>query len=107
MIEMLVIYFEEVFMFVGGCMLLIGAIGALRFPEFYTRVHAAGLMDTGGLGLIFLGLFLEAGFTEPEIKLILISLLLYFTSPTSAHALAKAAMHGRIPIELEKKENKS
>ena len=106
MIETLLIYVEEVFMFVGGCMLLIGAIGALRFPEFYTRVHAAGLMDTGGLGLIFLGLFLEAGFTEPEIKLILISSLLYFTSPTSAHALAKAAMHGRVSIEIEKKENK-
>lgn len=80
----------------GSMFLLSGGIGILRFPDFYTRLHAAGVTDTMGAGLILLGLMLQAGFTLATVKLILILGFLWFTSPTATHALAKAARNGKL-----------
>lgn len=80
----------------GSLFLLCGGIGILRFPNFYTRLHAAGVTDTMGAGLILLGLMMHGGFTLVTIKLILILGFLWFTSPTATHALAKAARHGKL-----------
>jgi len=71
-----------------------GGIGMLRFPDVYTRGHAAGVIDTGGAGFILIGLMFQAGFTLITVKLILILLLLFFTSPTATHALMKGAIAG-------------
>ena len=83
-----------------GCFLNIsGAVGMLRFPDFYTRMHAAGVTDTLGAGFILLGLMLQAGLDITLIKLILILLFTLFTSPTATHALAKSALRsGLLPI---------
>lgn len=81
---------------VGGSFVLIGGIGVVRFPDLFTRMHAASLTDTLGAGLILIGLMLQAGFTLPLAKLVLILLLILFTSPASTHALAKAALHGGV-----------
>lgn len=75
----------------GGAFCVIGALGLLRMPDFYTRVHAAGITDTMGAGLLLLGMVLQAGFTQTTIKLAMMALLLLFTNPTGTHALAKAA----------------
>ncbi len=78
---------------VGGMgILLIGSLGLLRMPDFYTRLHPAGMTDTLGAGLVLLGLMLQAGPTLVAIKLLLILLLLWFTSPVASHALARAAL---------------
>ncbi len=77
----------------GGIFLvLVGGIGILRMPDFFTRVHAAGITDTLGAGLVLAGLMFQGGFSQVTIKLILILAFLLFTSPTSTHALAKAAL---------------
>lgn len=76
----------------GGVFCIIGGIGLLRMPDFYTRMHAASVIDTLGAGLILLGLILQAGFTLVTVKLLMIGLLLVFTGPVAAHALARAAM---------------
>lgn len=76
----------------GGLFCVIGAIGLLRMPDLYTRMHATSVIDTLGAGLILLGLALQAGFTLVLVKLIIIGLLIFFASPTSAHALGKAAL---------------
>ncbi len=76
----------------GGVFCIIGGIGLLRMPDFYTRMHAASVIDTLGAGLILLGLILQAGFTLVAVKLLMIGLLLSFTGPVAAHALARAAM---------------
>lgn len=73
---------------------IIGAVGVLRFPELFSRMHAAGVTDTLCALLILGGLAVKAGFTLALAKLFLILLFLWFTSPTSTHALAKAALHG-------------
>lgn len=75
----------------GSFFVLVGAIGVFRLPDFYTRLHGAGVTDTLGAGLILLGLMLQAGFTLATVKLLMILIFLFITSPTSCHALAQAA----------------
>lgn len=76
----------------GGFFCVVGALGLLRMPDFYTRMHAASVTDTLGAGFMLAGLALQAGFTLVTAKLVLVGLLIFFASPTATHALAKAAM---------------
>lgn len=76
----------------GGFFCVVGGIGLIRMPDFYTRVHAASVTESLGAGLILLGLVLQAGFTLVGAKLLLIGLLVLFVSPTATHALARAGM---------------
>ena len=75
----------------GGIFCVIGALGLIRMPDLYTRMHAASVTDTLGAGLILLGLILQAGLTLVAAKLLIVGVLILFTSPTATHALARAA----------------
>ena len=86
---------------VGGIFLVIGAIGAVRFPDFFTRQHAAGITDTGGAGFLLAGLMLQGGLTIVTVKLVLILVFIFFTSPTATHALAQAALSSGIKPRLD------
>lgn len=89
----------------GGLLLVIGAIGLLRFPDFYTRLHAGGVIDTLGADLMLLGMALQAGFSLVTVKLLLIGLFLFFTSPTATHATANAAYFaGLRPVTADEKD---
>ncbi len=77
---------------IGGLFCVVGALGLLRMPDFYTRMHAASVIDTLGAGLILLGLMLQAGLTLVAVKLLMVGVLIFFASPTATHALARAAM---------------
>lgn len=85
----------------GSVSILIGGIGVLRFPDVYTRMHAAGITDTMGAGTILLGLAIQAGFTLVAVKLILMLVFLFFTSPTSSFALAHAALSSGVEPVLD------
>lgn len=77
---------------IGGLFfVLAGALGVLRLPDFYTRLHAAGMTDTLGAELIIVGLMIQAGFSQMSLKLLLVAILLLLTSPTATHAVANAA----------------
>ena len=76
----------------GGCFCIVGGIGLLRMPDFYTRLHAASVLETLGAGLLLLGLILQAGFSLVAVKLGMLGLLIFFASPAATHALARAAM---------------
>lgn len=76
----------------GGTFGILGGLGLLRFPDFYTRLHAAGVTDTLCALLIVAGLALQSGLSLLTVKLALILLFLLFTAPTASHALARAAM---------------
>ena len=80
----------------GAAFLVIGAIGLVRLPDFFTRIHATGVIDTMGAGLALIGLIILAGWTLPAVKLVLILGFMLLTGPTATHALAKAALHGRL-----------
>jgi multicomponent Na+:H+ antiporter subunit G len=84
----------------GGLLGIIGGFGIHRFPDFYSRLHAAGIADTLCALLILLGLALQAGFTLVSLKLFLIFAFLFFTSPTATHALANAALHSGLKPKL-------
>ena len=73
----------------GFC--IIGGIGLVRMPDLYTRMHAASVTDTLGAGLILFGLMLQAGVTLVAAKLLILAVLILFTTPTATHALARAA----------------
>lgn len=77
----------------GGFFLIVGAIGLVRMPDFFTRMHAASVTDTAGAGLMLLGLMLQGGWSLVTFKLFAILVFLLFTSPTATHALARAATH--------------
>jgi multicomponent Na+:H+ antiporter subunit G len=77
---------------VTGCLLgIIGGIGLIRFPDFYSRLHATGITDTLCAGLILLGLGLQSGWAYETVKLFLIYAFLFFTSPTSSFSLGNGA----------------
>ena len=75
----------------GAVFCVIGGIGLHRLPDFFSRMHGAGITDTLGAGLVIFGLVLQAGFTLVAVKLLFILGLLWLTSPTATHAIAKAA----------------
>ena len=85
----------------GGVFCIVGAIGLMRMPDFYTRMHAASVTDTLGAGLILVGLMLQAGLTLVTAKLLIIGVLIFFMSPTATHALARAAYFRGIKPQLE------
>lgn len=92
---------SAVMLLAGGFFVVVGGIGLYRLPDFYTRLHAAGITDTLGAGLILLGLTLQAGFSLAAVKLLMILVFLWITSPTSCHALAQAARaNGLEPSDL-------
>ena len=78
----------------GSFFVLVGGVGLLRFPDFFTRLHAVGVTDTLGSRLVLAGLMMQSGLNQTTCKLALIGLIFLFTSPTGSHALAKAALHG-------------
>jgi len=90
----------------GGFFCIVGTAGLVRMPDFYTRMHAASVTDTLGAGLVLAGLVLQAGLTLVAAKLVGIGLLLFFTSPTASHALARAAfLRGVEPLLRGKGES--
>jgi multicomponent Na+:H+ antiporter subunit G len=75
----------------GALLTVVGAAGVLRFPDVYTRIHAASITDTGGATLMLLGLGLVSGLSLVTLKLLIVWAFIMLTSPAAAHALANAA----------------
>ena len=87
---------------IGGCIFcLIGGVGLIRLPDMFARMHGASLIDTMGIGLILIGLMFQVGFTLITAKLFLILVFIFFTSPTSTYALARAAINGDLVAKVE------
>ena len=97
-----------IFLITGALLCVIGGIGIIRFPDFYARTHAASITDTMGAGLMLTGLMIQslepflhhgwAMFEAPNanplflcFKVALLGIFILLTSPTSGHALVKAA----------------
>ncbi len=81
-----------VFILGGGFFTVVGAIGTVRFPDFWSRLHAVSVADSGGMLLLIFGMCLQGGFTLVTAKLILIGIFLFITGPTATHAVANAAL---------------
>jgi len=100
LLDILVIFILAVglFFFLGG------AVGILRFPDFYSRLHPAGKLDTMGLFMTMTGMALYNlhHFSFPalltSLKIMLIVVLVFVTSPTATHAIVDAGVRaGLVP----------
>lgn len=80
------------FICAGVFFLFTGAVGLLRFPDFYTRMHAAGKCDTLGALLVLAGLACYSGVALVSVKILLIAIFIFLTSPTATHAIARVAL---------------
>ena len=76
----------------GSFFVIVGAIGIVRFPDFWARLHAASVTESGGVILLLAGMCLQAGLSLITVKLFIIGLFLFITGPTSTHAVANAAL---------------
>lgn len=96
----------------GAIFCVIGAAGVLRFPDFYTRTHAASVVDTLGAILILLGLALQATKLAAHadwnimavlvvVKLVMVAAFVFITSPTAGHALVKAAFASGLEVQTD------
>jgi multicomponent Na+:H+ antiporter subunit G len=97
-----------IFILGGLFFIVVGSMGVLRFPDVYTRLHAVGMTDTMGAGLVLVGLSFQSGLSFESgawlitVRLIMIWAFLLFTSPITTHALARAALHGKVePIRVD------
>jgi multicomponent Na+:H+ antiporter subunit G len=81
-----------VFLLSGSFFAVVGGIGIVRLPEFFSRLHGGGITDTLGAGLIIVGLLFQGELSLATVKLLMILFFLMVTSPTSCHALARSAM---------------
>ena len=75
----------------GAVFYVVGGVGLVRMPDVFTRMHAAGISDTVGAGLMLAGMMLAAGVSLVTVKLMIILAVILFTSPVATHALARAA----------------
>jgi multicomponent Na+:H+ antiporter subunit G len=91
---MMVDLLSGLFLLVGGFLCITGGLGVLRLPDFFSRVHAAGLTETLGTPLLLIGLMLQMAWSLDLIKVVFIMLLVLATNPAATHAMAKAALHG-------------
>jgi multicomponent Na+:H+ antiporter subunit G len=90
----------------GSFLCLSGGVGIIRFPDFYTRMHAVGVTDTLGAGMILIGLMLQNPGSLVVLKLLLIMVMTLFISPVASHALAKAAFRNDLVPLSERNEHK-
>ena len=80
----------------GSFFTLVGALGLVRMPDIFTRMHAASVTDTAGASLLVFGMMLQAGFGLTTLKLAILLALFLFTGPVVTHALAQTCLHERI-----------
>jgi len=76
----------------GSFFVIVGAIGVYRFPDFWTRLHAASVAESAGVILLLTGMMVQAGWGLIAVKLLIIGVFLFITGPTSTHAVANAAL---------------
>lgn len=98
---MIIDWISDICLLLGGILTLTGAVGLLRLPSFYTRMHAASVTETLATTLLIVGIILDTGFTLDSAKLMLLFFILIVANPTIAHALCRAAANGGNTPEME------
>ena len=83
--------FSWIFILLGSFLILVGSIGLIRLPDFWSRLHGASITDTGGVLFLLIGMMIQAGSIWIFLKLVAIGIFLFVSSPTASHAIANAA----------------
>ncbi len=90
-----------IFLISGSFFAIVGGIGIVRLPDFYSRLHGGGVTDTLGAGLILFGLCFQISSGFILAKLLMILFFLMVSSPSSCHALARSALSQGVKPVLE------
>jgi multicomponent Na+:H+ antiporter subunit G len=93
----------QIMLYISGIFALIGSIGLIRFPDFYTRTHAATVTTIGSMSLGLLALMIWSFWSIHTIKIMIILIFNLFTNPTTTHAIAEKAF--RMGIKPKKLVN--
>jgi multicomponent Na+:H+ antiporter subunit G len=84
----------------GSFFTVVGALGLVRMPDVFTRMHAVSVIDTLGIGLMILGMVVQAGLSLVTLKLLFLLALVFFTWPVVTHALAQACLQAGLKPQL-------
>lgn len=88
------------FLLAGGFLAVSGGVGLLRMPDFFSRIHAAGMTETLAAPFLLLGLMLQMEWSLDLVKVLMIMIFILATNPTATNSMAKAALHGGLrPLE--------
>jgi multicomponent Na+:H+ antiporter subunit G len=82
---------STIFILAGLFFIIAGTIGLIRFPDFYSRMHATGKCDTLGEGLVIMGLIIYNGLNFISLKLLFLVIFIFVVNPVATHAIARAA----------------
>ena len=85
-----------IFFFIGSMSIIIGACGLIKLPDVFSRIHAAGMIDTGGTAFFLLGMIVQSGWSLITVKLVLIGVFIFFTSPVTSHVTANLARENKL-----------
>lgn len=91
MLLTLINFISTVFIIAGLFFIVVGTIGLLRLPDFYSRMHATGKCDTLGVGLTLIGLIIFNGLNFISVKLLFLVIFIFIVNPVATHAIARAA----------------
>ncbi|NSM56191.1 cation:proton antiporter [Wolbachia endosymbiont of Atemnus politus] len=78
-----------IFILLGACLVIISTIGVIRFPDFYTRLHAAGITDSSGAILLLVGFALQNEFSTNSVKIMLLILIIWIANSPYSYILAR------------------
>lgn len=92
---------SDICLLLGGILTLTGAVGLLRLPDFYTRMHAASVTESLAAALLIIGIIFDTGFTLDSAKLMLLIFIMIIANPTITHALCRAAANGGTTPKME------
>lgn len=101
MIGWTVLIVSSLSLIAGALCSVVGGWGLVKLPDFYARLHSAGVTDTAGAGLILFGLMVHSGFNLTTVKLMMILFFFMMTSPSACHALARSALSHGLKPELD------
>jgi multicomponent K+:H+ antiporter subunit G len=96
---------------VGSFFTLVGAIGLVRLPDFFMRLHAPTKATTLGVGSMLVASIAHSLAGDPSLRELLVAVFLFLTAPVSAHLLARAALRlklasrARVPAEFSPPED--
>ena len=90
----------SVIVVLAGLFTFAGAIGLLKLPDLMTRLHAPTLSVTLGVGCTIIATILYFSYQEQSLQLeeLIVTLLLLFSAPVSAHMIGKAALHQKVEL---------
>lgn len=100
-------YLGYAIMMLGTFFMFSAALGLIRMPDVFTRVHPAGVGDAFGAPLVLVGVAVQHGISLYSLKVLVLVLFLMVTSATATHVVVKCAMMaGKKPVSSSKKKRK-